>query len=94
MGILADVSGKVVNVFAEEECGALGAALAAGTASGLYSSLEEGVGVAVRIARQIERSKRMEYYDERYGVYKALLSAVLPLWEERAAAASGAAEAQ
>ncbi|NLN28946.1 MAG: carbohydrate kinase [Firmicutes bacterium] len=95
MGILADVSGKVVNVFAEEECGALGAALAAGTASGLYSSLEEGVGVAVRIARQIEPDpKRMEYYDERYGVYKALLSAVLPLWEERAAAASGAAEAQ
>lgn len=89
--ILADVTGKAVTVFANEECGALGAALMAGTVSGLYRSLEEAVAVAVHPARRVEPDpRRAAHYDELFGMYKALLAALLPLWEEAEAAASAA----
>lgn len=82
MRILADVTGKVVNLYSHEECGALGAALMAGTVSGVYASLEEAVNTAVHITHQIEPNPgQMEHYGELYGKYKALLSSILPLWE-------------
>lgn len=81
--ILADVTEKSIERLTTEESGALGAALMAGTVSGMYASIEEAIEIAVRPARPIEpRPQVAARYNALYERYKALLQAVLPLWDE------------
>ncbi len=62
--LIADVSGVPVEVVAQEQPGAFGAAILAGVGAGVYPSVSEAIGRLVRVARRFEpEAARGRRYD-------------------------------
>jgi autoinducer 2 (AI-2) kinase len=74
--LLADVSGRAVEVAAVHEASALGAALCAGVVAGVFASLPQAAGEIVRIARRCEPQPEA----------RAAYAELRPAWSELAAA--------
>jgi len=80
MQLLADLSGVPIEVVAQEEPGAFGAALLAGTSMGIYSSVDEAAKSLVRVRRVFEpNSKRKQLYADRLEMYQEAVVTFLKL---------------
>ena len=69
--LVADVTGRVLEVSEVAETAALGCALLTGTGAGVYASLEEGVARAVR-SREVSPDGAGGDLDERYRKWRSL----------------------
>src|SRR6185437_7932230 len=69
----ADLTGMPVEVVAQDEPGAFGAAILAGVGAGVYASVSEAVGRLVRVSRRFEpdRERRARYAQVRSRLEKA-----------------------
>jgi xylulokinase len=86
--IKADVTGLAIDVLAEPEATALGAAMLAGVGAGWYRDVDEAVVATLRLAErgiQPDPANR-EVYREAYGSYRTLFDAVEPTFTRPAAA--------
>lgn len=82
--MLADTLGIPISVAAEDETGALGAALAAGVGVGAFSDYEDAAAHMTRIRKVYEPDAAMtEHYDHRYRVSHDLATALQGFWREQ-----------
>ncbi len=79
--IVADCTGKVMEVTSGAEYGARGAAINAAIATGMYSDYAEAVGKMVKVERVHEPNpENTKRYDELFGVYEELVEAHMKVW--------------
>lgn len=89
--IIADCTGKVMEVTSGSEYGARGAAINAGIALGYFSSYEEAVQSMVSVERVQEPvPANTQRYTEIYGLYTELVDSHMKLWPRMHAVARGA----
>jgi sugar (pentulose or hexulose) kinase len=85
--IIADCLGSRIKVPAGADAGSRGAAINAGVAVGAFKDHAEGVKRMVKIGReQSPIAQNVSKYDQLYQMYKHLIKAVWPIWEESALA--------
>lgn len=78
MQLKADLCGVPMEVVADAEAGALGAALLAGLGTGAFSSMEEAARARLRTVRRHEPdAARGERYAERLDAQRRLVPALL-----------------
>lgn len=83
--IIADCTGSKVKVPAGADSGSRGAAINAGVAAGIFKDHGEGVRRMVNIKREYQPNENnISKYDDLYELYKGLVQAVWPVWEESA----------
>lgn len=81
--VIADCLGSQVRVPAGSDSGSRGAAINAGVATGIFKDYAEGVSRMVHVAREYKADPdRAARYDLLYETYKALIQAVMPVWEK------------
>ena len=81
--IEADITDRPVLTTQNEEAATLGAAILAGKAVGLYSSIQEAAREMVQIKERFEPSRENKpIYDDAFGVYVDLYTALCPLFSE------------
>jgi L-xylulokinase len=75
--IFADVLQISIDVVADKESGALGAAMAAGIAAGIYMDYTEAIGKTVSILKTVQpREAYKGIYEEKYATYRAVVDAL------------------
>lgn len=85
--VLADCLGARMRVPSGMDSGSRGAAINAGVAVGVFKDHGEGVKQMVKIAREYDPiPEHGKKYDTLYGIYKNLIQAVWPIWEQSAEA--------
>ena len=85
--IIADCLGSTMKVPVGADSGSRGAAINAGVAVGAFKDHAEGVKRMVKIGReQSPLEQNVSKYDQLYQMYKHLIKAVWPIWEESAKA--------
>ncbi len=83
--MITDCIGSNVNVPAGADAGSRGAAINAGVAVGVFKDHADAVNRMVNIERKHEPDKgKLKLYDSLYGIYRHLIDAVWPIWEESA----------
>ncbi len=83
--IIADCTGSKVRVPAGADSGSRGAAINAGVAAGVFKDHAEGVRRMVNIKCEYEPiQQNISKYDDLFCLYKGLIQAVWPVWEESA----------
>ncbi len=83
--IIADCLGSTIKVPTGADAGSRGAAINAGVAVGAFKDHAEGVSRMVRIGREQSPSEASRLkYDQIYPIYKRLIEAAWPVWEESA----------
>ncbi len=85
--IIADCTGAKIKVTGGADAGSRGAAINAGVAVGVFKNHAEGVQKMVHSAREHEPiEENVKNYDTLYRLYKNLIQASWPMWEECAQA--------
>lgn len=85
--IIADCTGSKIKVTGGADAGSRGAAINAGVAVGVFKNHREGVQRMVHSTREHEpNAVNVGKYDTLYRIYKNLITAVWPIWEESAQA--------
>ena len=80
--IFADALQIPVDVIADKELGAQGAAIAAGIAAGIYKDYQEGIRRTVTITKTVlPRPEYKEIYEEKYATYRAVIDGLAGAWE-------------
>ena len=80
--IFADALQIPIDVIADKELGAQGAAIAAGIAAGIYSDYQEAIRRTVTITKTIyPRPEYKEIYEEKYATYRAVIDGLSSAWE-------------
>jgi sugar (pentulose or hexulose) kinase len=83
--IIADCLGSTIKVPLGSDSGSRGAAINAGAAVGVFKDHQEGVSRMVHMRGEYTPDpKNMDKYDQLYELYKNLISASWPIWEESA----------
>ncbi|MEW5817338.1 MAG: FGGY-family carbohydrate kinase [Spirochaetota bacterium] len=83
--IIADLTGNKVKVPSGADSGSRGAAMNAGVATGIFKDHGEAVQRMVHISREhVPERDNLAKYDRLYCIYKHLIEAVRPVWEESA----------
>jgi L-xylulokinase len=81
--MFADVLGIPIETTANEELGAMGAAMCAGIGVGLFSTWEEAAARMVRIAATVHpRSSAAGIYEEKYARYLRYVKALRSAWSD------------
>lgn len=81
--ILADCTGNSMKIPTGVELGARGAAINAGVGVGLFADHQEAVAQMVGIRQEYNPvQEQTTRYDQVYTLYKNLIEAVWPIWEE------------
>jgi sugar (pentulose or hexulose) kinase len=85
--IIADATRNKIRVSSGTDAGSRGAAINAGVAVGVFKDHGEGVERMVRIQREhLPDGERSRQYDQLFSIYRHLIEAVWPIWEENAKA--------
>ncbi|MEG0155112.1 MAG: FGGY-family carbohydrate kinase [Lachnospiraceae bacterium] len=80
--IFADVLQIPIDVIADKELGAQGAAIAAGIASGIYGSYQDAIEKTVTITKTVKpRTTYREIYEKKYKTYRLVVDALNPVWK-------------
>ena len=80
--IFADALQIPIDVIADKELGAQGAAMAAGIAAGIYKDYQEAISKTVTITKTINpRPEYKEIYEEKYATYRAVIDGLSSAWE-------------
>ncbi|MDO4632452.1 MAG: FGGY-family carbohydrate kinase [Eubacteriales bacterium] len=80
--IFADALQIPVDVIADKELGAQGAAMAAGIAAGIYADYPDAAAKTVKITKTIyPRPEYKEIYEEKYATYRAVIDGLSSAWE-------------
>lgn len=81
--IFADALQIPVDVIADKELGAQGAAIAAGIAAGIYPDYQEAVRRTVTITKTVyPRPEYKKIYEEKYATYRAVIDGLGSVWEK------------
>jgi L-xylulokinase len=81
--MFADVLGFPIETTANEELGAMGAAMCAGIGVGLFSSWEEAAARMVRISHTVHpRIATAGLYEKKYARYQRFVKALQSAWSE------------
>ena len=81
--MFADVFGIPIETTANEELGAMGAAMCAGIGVGLFSSWEEAAARMVRISRTVHpRIEAAGLYEKKYARYQRFVKALQSAWSD------------
>ena len=73
---------RFLDVIADKELGAQGAAIAAGIAAGIYKDYQEGIRRTVTITKTVlPRPEYKEIYEEKYATYRAVIDGLAGAWE-------------
>lgn len=81
--MFADALQMPVEVPESKELGAMGAAMCAAVGSGRYRNFEEAAVHFCRIKKRFEPiPDRADYYRQKYQIYKSILQAMDPVWEQ------------
>ena len=79
--IFADALQIPIDVIADKELGAQGAAMAAGIAAGVYKDYQEAISRTVTITKTIQpRPEYKEIYEEKYAAYRAVIDGLSSAW--------------
>lgn len=79
--IFADVFQIPIDIIAEKEIGAWGAAIAAGIAAGIYIDYEDAIKKTVIITDTVyPRVKYKKIYEEKYSMYRKIIEALGDTW--------------
>lgn len=79
--IFADALQIPIDVIADKELGAQGAAMAAGIAAGVYQDYQEAIGRTVKITKTImPRPEYKEIYEKKYAAYRAVIEGLSNAW--------------
>ncbi len=80
--IFADALQIPVDVVADKELGAQGAAMAAGIAAGIYRDYQDAVSRTVKISRTVmPRPEYKEIYEKKYETYRAVIDGLAGAWK-------------
>ncbi|HZJ68631.1 MAG TPA: FGGY-family carbohydrate kinase, partial [Candidatus Eisenbacteria bacterium] len=80
--IFADVLQIPIDVVADKEQGAQGAAMAAGIAVGAYKDYADAINKCVKISRTVEpRPEYADIYQEKYKKYRAVIGGLSDVWK-------------
>jgi L-xylulokinase len=80
--IFADALQIPIDVIADKELGAQGAAIAAGIAAGVYDNYNEAINKTVKITKTImPRKEYKEIYEEKYATYRAAIDSLSNAWK-------------
>ena len=80
--IFADALQIPIDVIADKELGAQGAAIAAGIAAGIYPDYQEAIRRTVTITKTIyPRPEYKEIYEEKYAAYRTVIDGLSSAWE-------------
>ena len=79
--IFADALQIPIDVIADKELGAQGAAMAAGIAAGVYKDYQEAISRTVTITKTImPRPEYKEIYEKKYAAYRAVIDGLAGAW--------------
>ena len=80
--IFADALQIPIDVIADKEIGAQGAAIAAGIAAGVYHNYQDGIRKTVHISKTVQpRAAYKEVYEKKYQTYRAVIDGLNSVWE-------------
>ncbi len=80
--MFADALQLPIEIAANEELGAMGAAICAGAGAGLFASIPQAVERMVKISRVVEPDPASrEIYDGKYARYRAFVEALRAVWD-------------
>ena len=83
--IFADTLQIPIDVIAEKELGAQGAAMAAGVAVGIYDDYADAIGKTVRITKTVQpRPEYKEVYEKKYSTYRKVVDGLRGAWADLA----------
>ena len=90
MQMFADILQVPIEVTQTKELGAMGAAIIAGVSAGLFASVEVGAQRMVQVVKtcQPDQTKKA-LYDQKYQLYRNLLTKLAPIWQDFETVASG-----
>ena len=79
--LMADVFGDEIVILAQEEGGAMGAAILAGVGAGVFGDFKETTDRLVKVASRVEPNKKThKQYAERYALFREMYRALKPLF--------------
>ena len=79
--IFADALQIPIDVIADKELGAQGAAMAAGIAAGVYADYQEAIARTVTITKTVQpRPEYKAVYEEKYAAYRAVIDGLKGAW--------------
>ena len=71
-----------VDVIADKELGAQGAAMAAGIAAGIYSDYRTAIARTVKITETVlPRLQYKDIYEEKYSAYRSVIEGMAGVWK-------------
>ena len=80
--IFADALQIPVDVIADKELGAQGAAMAAGIATGIYSDYRTAIARTVKITETVlPRLQYKDIYEEKYSAYRSVIEGMAGVWK-------------
>ena len=80
--IFADALQIPVDVIADKELGAQGAAMAAGIAAGIYSDYRTAIARTVKITETVlPRLQYKDIYEEKYSAYRSVIEGMAGVWK-------------
>ncbi|MGY3747569.1 FGGY-family carbohydrate kinase [Vagococcus salmoninarum] len=90
MQMFADILQVPIEVTQTKELGAMGAAIIAGVSAGLFASVEVGAQRMIQVVKtcQPDQTKKA-LYDQKYQLYRNLLTKLAPIWQDFETVASG-----
>lgn len=81
--MFADIMKIPVETIKANQTGALGCAIAAAMATGQYETLDQAVTKMSEIGGRYEpNTDSFKYYDKRYHLYRNIIDALDPVWDE------------